>query len=136
MTNDFQNDILILDNRKVVSVMIELGNIIYENEKVVRFYLCSSCTYKNEFGLSNLKPEHPKSLYIKIVSDEGRHTSWREMPRKLLKKRQIKNDYQFYFETLVNEYGYSLNEYPQSYVDKILEQDEFIDLTKLFLERS
>lgn len=116
--------------------MIELGNIIYKYEKVVRFYLCSPYIYEREFNLSNLEPKHPKSLYIKIVSDEGRHTSWREMPHKLLKKRQIKNDYQFYFHTLVNEYGYSLNEYPQSYIDKILEKDEFIRLTKLFWERS
>lgn len=115
--------------------MIELGNIIYENEKVVRFYLCSSYIYKNEFGPANLKPEHPESLYIKIVRDDGRHISWIEMPRKLLKKRQMKNDYQIYFDSLVNEYGYSLSEYPKSYLDNVLEQDEFIKLTKLFCER-
>lgn len=115
--------------------MIELANIIYENEKVVRFYLCSSYIYKNEFRPTNLKTEHPKSLYIKIVSDEGSHEQWIEMPHKLLKKNQIKNDYQIYFDTLVNEYGYSLNEYPKSYIDKILGKDEFIKLTKLFCER-
>lgn len=115
--------------------MIELGNIIYENEKVVRFYLCSPYVYQNEFKIANLKPERPKSLYIKIVRDDGQYISWIEMPRKLLKKRQMKNDYQIYFDTLVNEYRYSLNEYPQSYVDKILEKDEFIRLTKLFCER-
>lgn len=115
--------------------MIELANVIYENEKVVRFYLCSPYMYQNEFRLANLKPERPKSLYIKIVSDEGRHTSWIEMPNKLIKKRQTKNDYQIYFDTLVNEYGYSLSEYPKSYLDNVLEQDEFIKLTKLFCER-
>ena len=115
--------------------MIELSNIIYENGKVVRFYLCSPYVYQNEFKIANLKPEHPKSLYIKIVSDDGLHTSWIEMPNKLTKKRQTKNDYQIYFDTLVNEYAYSLSEYPKSYLDKILEQDDFIKLTKLFCER-
>ena len=115
--------------------MIELSNIIYKNEKVVRFYLCSPYIFKKEFWLSNLEPKSPKSLYMKIVSDDGRHISWIEMPRKFLKKRQMKNDYQIYFHTLVNEYGYSFNEYPKSYIDKILEKDEFIKLTKLFCER-
>lgn len=115
--------------------MIELANIIYKNEKVVRFYLCSSYIYENEFRPTNLKPEHPKSLYIKIVSDEGRHILWVEMPSKLTKKRQIKNDFQIYFDTLVIEYGYLLSEYPKSYIDKVLEQDDFIKLTKLFCER-
>ena len=114
--------------------MIELSNIIYENEKVVRFYLCSPYVYQNEL-IVNLKPERPKSLYIKIVRDNGRHISWIEMPHKLLKQRQMKNDYQIYFGTLVNEYGYSLSEYPKSYLDKVLERDEFIKLTKLFCER-
>lgn len=116
--------------------MIELGNIIYKYEKVVRFYLCSPYVYQNEFKITNLEPEHPKSLYIKIVRDDGRHISWIEMPRKFLKKRQMKNDYRIYFDTLVNEYGYSLNEYPKSYIDEILEKDDFIELTKLFCERS
>ena len=115
--------------------MIELSNIIYENKKVVRFYLCSPYIYEREFNLSNLEPKRPKSLYIKIVGDEGSHEQWIEMPRKLLKKRQMKNDYQIYFDTLVNEYGYSLNEYPKSYLDSVLEKDEFIRLTKLFCER-
>lgn len=115
--------------------MIELGNIIYENKKVVRFYLCSPYIYQKDFKLSNEEPKRPKSLYIKIVSDDRQHTSWIEMPHKLTKKRQIENDYQIYFATLVNEYGYSLSEYPQSYIDKILEKDEFIKLTKLFCER-
>lgn len=116
--------------------MIELSNIIYENEKVVRFYLCSPYIYEKEFKLSNREPKRQKSLYIKIMSDDGRHISWIEMPRKLLKQRQMKNDYQIYFDTLVNEYGYSLSEYPKSYLDNVLEQDEFIRLTKLFCERS
>lgn len=116
--------------------MIELSNIIYESEKIIRFYLCSPYMYKKETGLAKLKPEHSKSLYIRIVRDDGRHISWIEMPRKLLKKRQMKNDYQIYFDTLVNEYGYSLSEYPKSYIDEILEKDDFIELTKLFCERS
>ena len=115
--------------------MIELSNIIYENEKVVRFYLCSPYIYEKEFKLSNREPNRPKSLYIKIVSDECQYTSWREMPSKLTKKRQMKNDYQIYFDTLVNEYAYLLSEYPKSYLDNILKQDEFIRLTKLFCER-
>ena len=117
--------------------MIELGNIIYKDKNVVRFCLCSSSFYYRKFksDFTNGGIEHPKSLYIKIVGDEGSHEQWIEMPHKLLKKNQIKNDYQIYFDTLVNEYGYSLNEHPKSYIDKILEKDEFIKLTKLFCER-
>lgn len=116
--------------------MIELSNIIYENKKIIRFYLYSSSMYEKEFNLSNRKNKHPKSLYIRVVDDKNSYDQWIELPHKLLKKRQIENDYQIYINALVNEYGYSLNEYQKSYIDKILEKDEFIELTKLFLERS
>lgn len=116
--------------------MIELSNIIYESKKIISFYLCSPYMYKKETGLAKLNPEHPKSLYIRIVDDEDSYEQWLEMPRKLLKKRQMENDYQIYINALVNEYGYSLNEYPKSYIDEILEKDDFIELTKFFLERS
>lgn len=102
--------------------MIELGNIIYKYKKAIRFYLCSPYIYQKDFKLSNEKPKRPKSLYIKIVSDDGQHTSWIEMPHKLTKKRQIENDYQIYFATLVNEYGYSLSEHQKSYLDKVLKK--------------
>lgn len=112
--------------------MIELGNIIYESKKITSFYLCTPYMYKKETGLAKLNPEHP----IRIVDNEGSYEQWLEMPRKLLKKRQMENDYQIYINALVNEYGYSLEEYPKSYIDEILEKDDFIELTKFFLERS
>lgn len=115
--------------------MIELSNIIYENKKIIRFYLYSSSMYEKELNLSNRENKHPKSLYIRIMDDKNSYEQWIELPYKLLKKRQIENDYQIYINALVNEYGYSLNEHPKSYIDKILEKDEFIELTKLFSER-
>lgn len=118
--------------------MIELGNIIYKYEKVVRFYLVGFDSYMREFGSHfDVNTDKDKNnLYIKVVSGEGACVDWIGMKKKFFKKSQVENDYKIYFETLVNEYGYSLNEYPQSYVDKILEKDEFIRLTKLFYERS
>lgn len=115
--------------------MIELSNIIYESKKIISFYLCTPYMYKKETGLAKLNPEHPKSLYIRIVDNEYNYEQWLEMPRKLLKKRQMENDYQVYINALVNEYTYSLGRHPKSYIDEILEKDDFIGLTKLFCER-
>lgn len=116
--------------------MIELSNIIYKDKKVVRF--CSSEVYQSEFHsrFRNDGFEHNKSLYIKIVRRDGDHVSWIEMPRKLFKKKQIENDYQIYFDNIVNEYGFGLNEYPKSYVDKLLKKDELNEVAKLFHARS
>ena len=116
--------------------MIELSNIICESKKIIRFYLYSSSMYEKELNVSNRKNKHPKSLYIRIVDDKNSYEQLVELPHKLLKKRQTENDYQIYINALINEYGYSLNEYPKSYIDNILKKDEFIELTKLFLERS
>lgn len=95
--------------------MIELSNIIYESKEIISFYLC--CTpnmYKKETELAKLNPEYPKSLYVRIVNNEDSYEQWLKMPRKLLKKKQIENDYQIYINALVNEYGYSLKEYQKA----------------------
>ena len=99
--------------------MIELSNIIHKNEKVGKFYLYGSNVYGQE-------AESSESLYMKILRRREGHLSisWVELPHK--------SSYEIYFQTLVNEYGYSLNEYPKSYIDKIIEKDEFIKLTKTF----
>lgn len=116
--------------------MIELGNIIYKHEKVVRFYLVGFDAYTREFGLQLSDIDKEKNnLYIKVISDDGASVDWIGMRKKFFKKAQFENDYKIYFNTLVNEYGYALNKYPKSYIDKILEKDEFVRLTKLFLER-
>lgn len=116
--------------------MIELSNIIYKNEKVVSFYLVGFDSYIKEFGFQFCDIDKEKNnLYIKVVSDNGASVGWIGMKKKFFKKAQLENDYKIYFNTLVKKYGYSLNKYPKSYIDKILEKDEFIKLTKLFWER-
>lgn len=115
--------------------MAELGNILYNHEKVVSFYLVGFDSYIKEFGLQLSAIDKEKNnLYIKVVSDDGASVDWIGMRKKFFKKAQFENDYKIYFNTLVNQYGYSLDNYPKSYIDKILEKDEFMKLTKLFLE--
>lgn len=95
--------------------MIELSNIIYKDKKVASFYICSSNIYEKEFyfNIRNDNFNRDKSLFLKVVKDGGNHISWIEMPRKLFKKKQIKNDYQIYFDSIANEYSFILNKCPK-----------------------
>lgn len=106
---------------------LELSNIKCKNEYVARFYLYNPYEYEKDYRWPNERPEYPEKLYMKVElkRDGSLWISWHELP--------FKNAYQTYIDNLETEYNYSLEEYPQSYIDKIVEEYEFFELVEKVL---
>lgn len=108
---------------------IELNKIKCKNDDVVKFYLYESNVCEKDYRWANEMDEYPTSVHLKleIKRDGGLWISWRKLP--------WKKAYQTYLENLELEYNFSLEEYPESYIEKTFTKDEFFELAETVLYR-
>lgn len=107
----------------------ELNKIKCKNEDVIKFYVYNSNVCEKDYRLPSEMDEYPESVYLKleIRRADGLWISWRKLPWKLA--------YETYIYHLGSEFHFSLEEYPESYIEKIYTREEFFELAETVLYR-
>lgn len=105
--------------------MIKLTTFYDKEDKVVgELYICS---YR-------WLPRGKKtSLYLRLDYPNG--YSYVELPKKVLKSRQAKSDYQEYWDFLGSSFIWLASEYEVEYIDRVLPTEVFQESVDLFIRK-